>query len=162
MAGDVEASPEEVARLAGGEVLMDARSNFPRPIPEFDAQEFWAGCNRGELRMQRCTSCKKFRWLPQPMCPSCNSLESEWPQVSGHGTVYSYTIITHPVHPAAVSRVPYNVVQVQLDEDPQLILITNLVGVRNEDIRIGMRVQVTFEEHSPGVMLPKFKPVPNS
>jgi uncharacterized OB-fold protein len=141
---------------------MDARSNFPRPIPEFDAQEFWAGCNRAELLMQRCTSCKKFRWLPQPMCPSCNSLESEWVKVSGQGSVYSYTIIAHPVHPAAVSRVPYNVAQVQLDEDPQLILITNLVGVRNEDIRVGMRVRVTFEEHSPGVMLPKFKPVSKS
>ena len=136
---------------------MDPSANFPRPIPEFDAEGFWAGCNRGELLMQRCASCKKFRWLPQPMCASCHSLECEWIKVSGKGTVYSYTIITHPVHPAAVSRVPYNVAQVQLDEDPELILITNLVGVRNEEIRIGMPVQVTFEEHSPGVMLPKFR-----
>ena len=136
---------------------MDPKTNFPRPIPEFDAQEFWEGCNRGELLMQRCASCKTFRWLPQPMCPSCHSIEREWVRVSGKGTVYSYTIITHPVHPAARSRVPYNVAQVQLEEDPQLILITNLVGVPNEDIRIGMPVQVVFEEHSPGVMLPKFE-----
>ena len=136
---------------------MDPKTNFPRPIPEFDAQEFWEGCNRGELLMQRCASCQKFRWLPQPMCPSCHSLEHEWIKVSGKGTVYSYTIITHPVHPAARSRVPYNVAQVQLEEDPQLILITNLVGIPNEDIRIGMPVRVTFEEHSPGVMLPKFE-----
>ena len=136
---------------------MDPKANFPRPIPEFDAQEFWEGCNRGELLMQRCSSCKKFRWLPQPMCPACHSIEGEWVKVSGKGTVYSYTIITHPVHPAARSRVPYNVAQVQLDEDPQLILITNLVGIQNEDIRIGMPVRVVFEEHSPGVMLPKFE-----
>ena len=136
---------------------MDPKANFPRPIPEFDAQEFWEGCNRGELLMQRCSSCKKFRWLPQPMCPACHSIEREWVKVSGQGTVYSYTIITHPVHPAARSRVPYNVAQVQLDEDPQLILITNLVGIQNEDIRIGMPVRVVFEEHSPGVMLPKFE-----
>jgi hypothetical protein len=62
-----------------------------------------------------------------------------------------------PRSPAARDRVPYNVAQVQLDEDPQLILITNLVGIRNEDIRIGMPVRVVFEEHSPGVMLPKFE-----
>jgi len=136
---------------------MNPASNFPRPVPEFDAQEFWAGCNRGELLMQRCAPCRKFRWLPQPMCPSCHSLEREWVKVSGMGTVYSYTIIIHPVHPAAVNRVPYNVAQVQLDEDPQLILITNLTGIRNEDIHIGMRVRVRFEEHSPGVMLPKFE-----
>ncbi len=80
--------------------------------------------------------------------------------MSGKGKVYSWTVITHPVHPAAVDRVPYNVVQVQLDEDPEeLILVTNLVAVRNEDIRVGMPVQVVFEEHEPGVKLPKFKPL---
>jgi len=137
---------------------MEASANFPSPIPDFDAEEFWAGCNRGELLMQRCTECKKFRWLPRPMCPSCNSLACEWVKMSGRGKVYSWTIITHPVHPAAVSRVPYNVVQVQLDEDPDLILVTNLNGIRNEDIRIDMPVQVVFEQHDPGVKLPKFKP----
>jgi uncharacterized protein len=138
---------------------MAATENFPPPIPDFDAQEFWAGCNRGELLMQRCAACKKFRWLPRPMCPACNSLEREWVEVSGKGKVYSWTIITHPVHPAAVSKVPYNVAQVQLDEDPDLILVTNLVGLTNEDIRIDMPVQVVFEELQPGVRLPKFKRV---
>ena len=137
---------------------MAATSNFPRPIPDFDAEEFWAGCNRGELMMQRCAACMKFRWLPRAMCPFCNSLDREWVRVSGRGKVYSYTIITHPVHPAAVNRVPYNVAQVRLEEDPDLILVTNLVGLKNEEIRIDMPVQVTFEEHEPGVKLPKFKP----
>ena len=138
---------------------MAAASNFPNPIPEIDAEEYWAGCNRDELLMQRCAACGRFRWLPRPMCPSCYSLEREWVKVSGRGKVYSYTIITHPVHPAAVERVPYNVAQVQLDEDPGLVLVTNLVGVTNEDIRIGMPVQVVFEEREPGVKLPKFRPV---
>ncbi len=138
---------------------MAATPNFPPPIPDFDAEEFWAGCNRGELMMQRCAACKKFRWLPRPMCPFCHSLAREWVKMSGKGKVYSWTIITHPVHPAAVSRVPYNVAQVQLDEDPNLILVTNLVGLSNEDIRIDMPVQVVFEEHEPGVKLPKFKPI---
>jgi len=137
---------------------MEATANFPSPIPDFDAEEFWTGCNRGELLMQRCAECKKLRWLPRPMCPSCNSLAAEWVKMSGRGKVYSWTIITHPVHPAAVSRVPYNVVQVRLDEDPELILVTNLIDIRNEDIRIDMPVQVVFEQHEPGVKLPKFKP----
>ncbi len=46
----------------------------------------------------------------------------------------------------------------QLDEDPDLILVTNLVGIRNDDIRIDIPVLVVFEEHEPGVKLPKFKP----
>lgn len=135
---------------------MAATSNFPGPIPDFDAEEFWAGCARGDLMMQRCAQCRKYRWLPRPMCPFCNSLEREWVKLSGKGRVYSYTIVTHPVHPAAVSRVPYNVVQVQLDEDPDLILVTNLVGVSNEEIKIDMPVEVVFEDHE-GMKLPKFK-----
>ncbi len=138
---------------------MDAASRFPSPIPEFDAREFWEGCARGELLMQRCARCGKFRWLPQPMCPVCHSLERGWVKMSGRGRVYSYTIVTHPVHPAATGRVPYNVVQVQLDEDPDLIIVSNMVGIRNEDIRIDMPVRVVFEEHAPGVILPKFTPV---
>ncbi len=132
--------------------------NFPRPVPDFDAQEFWDGCNRDELLMQRCADCSRFRWLPRPMCPYCNSLRHEWITMSGKGTVYSWTIITHPVHPAAVEKVPYNVTQVQLDEDPTLVMVTNLVNVQNDDIRMGMPVQVVFEEHEPGVKLAKFQP----
>ena len=137
---------------------MAEAANFPRPLPDFDAQEFWDGCNRGELLMQQCADCQRFRWLPRPMCPHCNSLKHKWERVSGRGKVYSYTIIAHPVHPAAVEKVPYNVAQVQLDEDPDLILVTNLVGVKNEDVRIEMPVQVVFEEHEPGVKLAKFTP----
>ena len=133
--------------------------NFPRPLPDFDAQEFWDGCNRDELLMQRCTECKKFRWLPRPMCPQCNSLEREWVKMSGKGKVFSWTIVTHPVHPAATGKVPYNVTQVQLDEDPEIIMVTNLVGIKNEEIRMELPVKVVFEEHEPGVKIPKFTPV---
>lgn len=65
----------------------------------------------------------------------------------------------HPVHPAANEKVPYNVAQVQLDEDPDLILVTNLVDIDNDAIRIDLPVEVVFVEHEPGVKIPKFRPV---
>lgn len=133
--------------------------NFPRPVPNIDDEAFWDGCQNDELRMQRCAACKKYRWLPRPMCPSCNALEHEWVTVSGRGRVFSWTIIVHPVHPAANEKVPYNVAQVQLDEDPDLILVTNLVDIDNDAIRIDMPVEAVFVEHEPGVKIPKFRPV---
>ena len=133
--------------------------NFPRPVPNIDDEAFWDGCQNDELRMQRCAACKKYRWLPRPMCPSCNALEYEWVTVSGRGRVFSWTIIVHPVHPAANEKVPYNVAQVQLDEDPDLILVTNLVDIDNDAIRIDMPVEAVFVEHEPGVKIPKFRPV---
>ena len=138
---------------------MTEVTNFPRPVPSIDDQEFWDGCNRDELLIQRCSACKKFRWLPKPMCPHCNALEHEWVKMSGKGKVFSWTIIVHPVHPAAVEKVPYNVAQVQLDEDPDLIMVTSLVDVKNEDIQMDMRVEAVFTEHEPGVKIAKFRPV---
>tara|TARA_B100000315_G_C14320356_1_gene470485 strand:+ start:223 stop:645 length:423 start_codon:yes stop_codon:yes gene_type:complete len=138
--------------------MTEKIAHFPRPIPEQDAQAFWDGCNREELLMQRCKECGRLRWLPRPMCPHCNSLEQTWVKVSGRGKVYTWTVVTHPVHPAAVDKVPYNVVQVQLDEQPDILMVSNLVSIKNEDIRFDMRVEVVFEELEPGVKLPKFKP----
>lgn len=137
---------------------MAESPNFPRPVPNIDDEAFWAGCQNDELRMQRCAACKKYRWLPRPMCPSCNALEHEWVPVSGRGRVFSWTVIVHPVHPAANEKVPYNVAQVQLDEDPDLILVTNLVDIDNDAIRIDMPVEAVFVEHEPGVKIPKFRP----
>lgn len=138
---------------------MAESPNFPRPVPNIDDEAFWDGCRNDELRMQRCAACKKYRWLPRPMCPYCNALEHEWVTVSGRGKVFSWTVIVHPVHPAANEKVPYNVAQVQLDEDPDLILVTNLVEIDNDAIRIDLPVEAVFVEHEPGVKIPKFRPV---
>ena len=142
--------------------MTEKISHFPRPIPDYDAQEFWEGCNRDELLMQRCKKCQQYRWLPRPMCPHCQSLEGDWVPVSGKAKVYSWTVVTHPVHPAATAIVPYNVVQVQLDEQTDLLMISNLVGVENDDIQFDMRVEVVFEELEPGVKIPKFRPARNA
>lgn len=131
--------------------------NFPRPIPSFDAQEYWEGCKRGELWMQRHK--ESGQWYPPNLFGPCQVLGREWVRVSGRGKVYSYTLITHPVHPAARDRVPYNVIQVQLDEDPELIMVSSLEDIENEDITIGIPVEVVFTEHEPDVYLPKFRPV---
>lgn len=131
---------------------------LPRPLPEADALEFWEGCLRDELLMQRCARCKKFRWLPRPMCPHCLSLEREWVKVSGRGKIYSWTIVHYPVHPATVEKIPYNVIQVRLDEQDDLIMVSNLVEARNEDLRFDLPVEVVFREIIPGIKVPQFHP----
>ena len=51
---------------------------------------------------------------------------------------------------------PYNVAEVELEEGPRLL--TNLVGVANDDISIGMPVEVVFDAVSEEVSLAKFRP----
>ena len=46
---------------------------------------------------------------------------------------------------------------VELPEQDGLRLTTNIVGCEPDDVRIGMPVQVTFEEYD-GVWLPFFEP----
>ena len=78
----------------------------PLPEPDEDSRPFWEGCARDELLMQRCASCRRFRFYPRPMCPSCRSFESTWEKMSGRGTIYSWIVAHKPVMPAFADLVP--------------------------------------------------------
>jgi len=111
---------------------------------------------RHELSLQRCQDCGHFR-LPSPICPNCLSMNSDWVRASGRGKVYTWVLIYQRYHPAFAEDIPYNVTMVELEEGPRLI--TNIVDCRDEDIRLGMEVEVVFEDVTDEVTLPKFKPV---
>lgn len=85
------------------------------------------------------------------------STNTEWAVTSGKGKVYSWTIFHYLYHPAFSREIPYNVAIVQLDEGP--LLHTNIVGCRNDDIYIGMPVEVIFEDINDEISLPKFQPL---
>jgi uncharacterized OB-fold protein len=81
----------------------------------------------------------------------------EWVKTSGRAKVLSYTIIYRPVTQAFAGNVPYVVAMVTLDEGPQMM--TNIVGCEPEKVHIGMPVQVTFDDWTEEISVPKFKPV---
>jgi uncharacterized OB-fold protein len=138
---------------------MSAGASFPFPVPEFGAEPYWEACNRGELAMQRCDDCSHIRWIPGPLCPECGAGEHGWVALAGRGRVTTWTVITHPVHPAAVDRVPYVVAEVELEEQPGLRMITGLVGIEADAIEFDLPVEVEFEQHASGQKLPVFRPV---
>ena len=129
---------------------------LPIPVPSIDNQAFWEACNRGELVIQHCPRCDVLRHPPRPMCPGCRSKELGWKKVSGLGTVYSYTVTHQAIHPSLRGRVPWTVIMVDLDEGVRMI--SHIVDCSAEDVRIGMRVEVVFEEVEAGVTLPYFRP----
>ncbi len=128
----------------------------PLPQPNLDDKPFWEGCKRHELLLQKCTNCGKIRPYNQPMCGNCNSLASEPLKASGKGEVWSYSTTYHAFGPTWEGRVPYTVGVIKLAEGPRLT--SNIVGCDPKDISIGMPVEVTFEDVTPEVTLPKFKP----
>jgi len=129
-----------------------------KPIPTITAElrPFFDAAKRRELMVQRCRSCQTLRFPAREICSQCLSREVEWVAVSGRGEVFSYNVMHQVYHPGFATEVPYAVVVVQLDEGAKMI--SNLVGVAPQDIRIGMRVEVVFEDVSDEVTLPKFRP----
>lgn len=125
------------------------------PALDDDNRFFWTSGAEGLLRFLRCRDCGYWLHPPAPYCPSCGGRDVAPDAVSGRGRVWSYTVNHHPWDG---SPEPWNIVLVELDEQPGLRLTSNLVGCANEDLRIGMAVQVTFEENR-GVWFPLFEPV---
>ena len=75
----------------------------PRPAQSHDNAFFWEGVAAGELRIQRCTSCKALRHPPGPMCSRCHSLDWDAIVSSGRGQVFSYVVAHH--RPCRRSRI---------------------------------------------------------
>ncbi len=137
---------------------MSTPTSFPFPVPEFGVEPYWEACNREELVMQRCSGCGRFRWLPAPICSECGSNEASWEPLAGRGRITTWTVVTHPVHPAAVDRVPYVVAEVELEEQPGLRMIAGLVGIEPDAVAMDLAVAVEFETHPSGQKLPMFRP----
>jgi uncharacterized OB-fold protein/acyl dehydratase len=126
----------------------------PRPAISDDTRFFWEGVERGELLIQRCVSCGELRHPPRPMCPRCRSLEWDAVRASGRGRVHSYVVPHHPRLPAFPER--YVVALVDLDEGTRLV--TNLVDVEPEAVRIGMAVELRITRVDGELALPLFRP----
>ena len=129
---------------------------FPYPVPEYGAEPFWQACNDEQLVMQRCELCSKLRWQPAPLCTFCASDQYVWAPLSGRGRISTWTVVTHPVHPAAAARVPYVVVEVELEEQRGLRLISNLQGTDHDAIEFDAAVEIAFISHANGQKLHVF------
>jgi uncharacterized OB-fold protein len=127
---------------------LPAITNIDRP--------FWDGAKKHQLMAYRCLNCGSF-YSQVTDCVACENPRMEWIEVSGRGQVFTFGIYHQLYHPAWKDDLPYNVSWIKLDEGP--LLLSNVVGCRNEDIRIGMPVEVVFDDVTDEVTLPRFRPV---
>lgn len=116
---------------------------------------FWTGGEDGRLRFLRCQSCGYYLHPPAPRCPQCGGRALAPEAVSGRGEVFSYTV-NHQSWDGSTE--PYVIVLVALPEQEGLRLTSNLVDCDPDDVRIGMPVEVVFEQHDL-VWFPLFRPV---
>jgi len=121
-------------------------------------QDFWNFCKNQELRFQQCKRCWTYRFPPTPLCYNCQSFEYQWVKSSGRGHVYSYIIVHHPPHPVLREKVPFNVAVVQLEDCGGVKVYSNIVDCPNEEVKVGLPVELVWEEASPEVTLYRFRP----
>jgi uncharacterized OB-fold protein len=128
----------------------------PRPLPVIDADSgfFWKAGEAGSLRVQRC-ACGRYQHPPMPRCLACGGGDVSPVDVSGVGRVATFTINHQPWRREL--PVPYVFAAVELAEQEQLYLLTNIVDCDPEDVAIGMPVEVFFVQHE-DVWLPLFRP----
>ncbi len=126
---------------------------LPQVTPE--NEHFWRGGADGELRFLRCGSCRYYVHPPAPLCPECLSRDLSAEAVSGRAVVHTFTVNYQAWIPGFDP--PYLVAIVELAEQEGLRLTTNLVNCEPEDVSIGMRVKVLFEDVGDDVFLPLFE-----
>ena len=133
-------------------------ADYTKPLPAISSlnQPYWEGLAQRQLVMPQCNECGKFWYPPTPFCPECWSRDFTWQQLSGRGRVNSWVVFHQAYFSSFKDDIPYNVAEVELEEGPRLL--TNLVEVDNADIRIGMAVEVCFDDVTDEVTLAKFRP----
>jgi uncharacterized OB-fold protein len=128
-----------------------------RPLPRIgpDNEPFWEGCRRHSLMLPTCAECGKAHLPPGPVCPYCLSDRITWRRATGQGRVTSWTIVHKAWFPAFRDDIPYNVVQIELDEGPRLT--SSLVGLSGREPEIGQRVEVVFDDVDDILTLHRFR-----
>lgn len=131
--------------------------DYKKPLPSITPLErpFWEHARKHELRLQRCTACGHFRYPASPVCADCDSDGYEWAKVSGRGKIVSWVVFHRSYFPSFEKEIPYNVAMIGLEEGP--IMISNVLAA-NDKLRTGMPVDVVFEDATPDISIPKFKP----
>ena len=127
----------------------------PLPLVTPENEFFWTSGADGTLRFLRCETCGYLVHPPAPICPKDLTRSLAPAAVSGRATVASFTVNHQPWIPTMDP--PYVIAVVEIDEQPDVRLMTNIVGCPPEDVRIGMPVEVVFDEYE-DVYLPMFRP----
>jgi uncharacterized OB-fold protein len=128
-----------------------------RPLPETDGKmrTFWEAAQQGKFVVQHCGRCGAYRFPAAECCSACLASELSWIETSGRGVLHSFVVVHHALDPYFAARAPYIVADVKLAEGPHIT--TTIVGASPSELRIGERVEVTFEAVTEAIRLPVFR-----
>jgi uncharacterized OB-fold protein len=138
--------------------------NESRVLPEPDegSAPFWAAAADHVLTLARCSACEAVTLPPDVVCPHCGSTRPDFRfvPVDGRGTICSWTVVRQAFLPGLDAALPFVLVDVALDDHPDVRLIGRLTDGVDVPLHLGAAVAVTFDDLAPGVAVPAFRLVP--
>ena len=136
--------------------IVEPGTNRVEPALTDRTRDFWTSGADGVLRIARCDDCGHWQHPPKPVCPRCRGRNLHPRAVSGRGAVWAWTVNRYQWQ--AGMPAPYVIAEVELDEQPGLRLLTNVVGCEPDAVRVGMPVEVCFVRAG-DASIPLFRPV---
>ena len=138
-------------------MASEVEASFKNPVVRsHHSQQYWDGLRQGKIVLQKCGDCGAWTHPPGPQCTACLSPNRTYVALSGRGTIYTYTVTHRAMHPEFKKDLPYIIVYVQLEEG--IKLASWLVGIDPKDVKIGMKVEATFEKIDDRTSLHRFRP----
>lgn len=127
----------------------------PLPVPTPTSEPFWNGIENGQVTLQQCDDCSGWVFYPRSHCNHCLSPDLTWKPVSGHGTLYTFTVALRPTAPQFADEIPQLIVVVELEQGVRLNSV--MVNVAPEALTVGMAVKPVFHQLD-GATLLYFEP----
>ena len=128
----------------------------PVPVPTAVTQPFWDATKEHRLLLQKCINGHVF-YYARTHCPECLSNQLHWIEASGRGRLYSYTVARRAQGPEFAEDVPYIIAAITLEEGPRMTSL--LVDVDPENVQIEGPVEVAWDDYTPEISMPWFRPV---
>ena len=140
------------------DTMTDNGYSKPLPRPDPVTQPFWDSVKAHAMSIQRCSACRRYVFYPRMHCPACFGRDLAWMPVSGRGVVHAFTVVHYHSTPAFRADTPYVVALIELDEGVRMM--SNLVDVTPDPqhVRVGLPVEVVYDDVTSEIALPKFRP----
>ncbi len=137
---------------------MTTQQEYLKPVPGIstDTKPYWDALKEHKLMLPKCSQCSKISFPPRPFCPDCLNFDVKWTELSGKGTVHTFSVVYQNKSRGFAEEVPYVVGYIQLDEGPQMM--SNVTGIDPAQVKIGQKVEVYYDDVLPDLTLPKFRP----
>ncbi len=129
----------------------------PLPITTELTEPYWRAAAQGRLAIQHCRGCGRWIHFPELQCADCGSLDLGWDVVEGRGTVATFSVV-HRSFVTGFDEAPYVIAWIDLPERPGLRLFGNISGCAPEAVRIGMPVELWFEQRGE-MKMPNFRAI---